>query len=245
MPCHFAALHSLLLLRVSMAQSMSLLQVDVKKGKTVSNLMDTPFPVLDDYADAGIFSVCLIDVRTFSYVQSLVLLSANYNVPTALPEERARTFQDALDKLFEDQSDEQNTEYFKALEKLLASYYTIIWGVSGASGMETVRVLKHSCVSGLAPPVNDAAAAEAAADGAAAALVPAPAVPVAPAAAATAALAPAPATTAAPAAAAAAALPPAGALLLLGLLWLCPQGGRQHSLLMLLPSVAASPELEE
>ena len=37
---------------LSMAQSISLLQVDVKKGKTVRNLMDTPFPALDEYADA-------------------------------------------------------------------------------------------------------------------------------------------------------------------------------------------------
>ena len=117
---------------------MSLLQVDVKKGKTVCNLMDTPFPALDDYADAGIFPVRLIDARTVSYVQSLVLLSATYNVPTALLEERACTFQDALDKLFEDQSEAQNTEYLKALEKLLANYCTTIWGVSGASGTNTV-----------------------------------------------------------------------------------------------------------
>ena len=153
-------------------QSMSLLQVDIKKGKTVCNLMDTPFPALDDYADAGTFPVRLIDARTVSYVQSLVLLSATYNVPTALLEERARTFQDALDKSFEDQSEAQNTEYFKALEKLLSNYYTTIRGVSGASGTEAVRVLKHRRVSGPGPPVNDDAAAAVAA-GAAAALVPA------------------------------------------------------------------------
>ena len=190
-----------------MAQSMSLLQVDVKKGKTVCNLMDTPFPALDDYADAGIFPVRLIDARTVSYVQSLVLLSATYNVPTALLEERARTFQDELDKLFEDQSEAQNTEYFKALEKLLSNYYTTIRGVSGASGTEAVRVLKHRRVSGPGPH-DDAAAAVAA--GAAAALVPAPAAAAAQAAAATAALAPGPGASAAPAATAAAvALPPA------------------------------------
>ena len=193
-----------------MAQSISLLQVDVKKGKTVHNLMDTPFPAHDDYADAGIFPVRLIDSRTVSYVQSLVPLSATYNVPTALLEERARTFQDAIDKLFEDQSDAQNAEYFKALEKLLANYYTTIRGVSGASGTEAVRVLKHRRVSGPAFPVNDdAAAAPEAAPGAAAALVPAAAAAAAPAAAATAALAPAPAAAVALAAAAAAALPPA------------------------------------
>ena len=60
------------------------------------------FSSLDYYADAGIFPVRLIEARTISYVQSLVLLSATYNVPTALLEERARTFRDALDKLFED-----------------------------------------------------------------------------------------------------------------------------------------------
>ena len=164
---------------------MSLLQVDVKKGKTVCNLMDTPFPALDDYADAGTFPVRLIDARTVSYVQSLVLLSATYNVPTALLEERARTFQDALDKSFEDQSEAQNTEYFKALEKLLSNYYTTIWGVSGASGTEAVRVLKHRRVSGPGLPVHDDAAAAVAAGAAA------------------------PGALAAPAATAAAALPPA------------------------------------
>ena len=152
--------------------------------------------------------VRLVDARTVSYVQSLVLLSATYNVPTALLEERARTFQDALDKSFEDQSEAQNTEYFKALEKLLSNYYTTIRGVSGASGTEAVRVLKHRRVSGPGPPVNDDAAAAVAA-GAAAALVPAPAAAAAQAAAATAALAPAPGALAAPAGTAAAALPPA------------------------------------
>ena len=150
--------------------------------------------------------VRLVDARTVSYVQSLVLLSPTYNVPTALLEERARTFQDALDKSFEDQSEAQNTEYFKALEKLLSNYYTTIRGVSGASGTEAVRVLKHRRVSGTGPH-DDAAAAVAA--GAAAALVPAPAAAAAQAAAATAALAPGPGASAAPAATAAAALPPA------------------------------------
>ena len=168
-----------------MAQSMSLLQVDVKKGKTVCNLMDTPFPALDDYADAGTFPVRLIDALTVSYVQSLVLLSATYNVPTALLEERARTFQDALDKSFEDQSEAQNTEYFKALEKLLSNYYTTIRGFSGASGTEAVRVLKHHRVSGPGLLVHDDAAAAVAAGAAA------------------------PGSSAAPAATAAAALPPA------------------------------------
>ena len=34
-------------------------------------------------------------------------------VPTVLLEERARTFQDALDKLYEDQSAAENVEYFE------------------------------------------------------------------------------------------------------------------------------------
>ena len=152
--------------------------------------------------------VRLVDARTVSYVQSLVLLSPTYNVPTALLEERARTFQDALDKSFEDQSEAQNTEYFKALEKLLSNYYTTIRGVSGASGTEAVRVLINCFVSGPAPPVNDDAAAEAAAAGRTA-MVPAHAAVAAPVAAATAALAPGPAAAAVPASAAAAALLPA------------------------------------
>ena len=47
-------------------------------------------------------------------------------VPTVLLEERARTFQDALDKLYEDQSAAEYVEYFEALEKLLANYHTTI-----------------------------------------------------------------------------------------------------------------------
>ena len=47
-------------------------------------------------------------------------------VPTVLLEERARTFQDALDKLYEDQSAAEYVEYFKALELLLANYHTTI-----------------------------------------------------------------------------------------------------------------------
>ena len=48
-------------------------------------------------------------------------------VPTVLLEERARTFQDALDKLHEDQSAAEYVEYFEALaEKLLANYHTTI-----------------------------------------------------------------------------------------------------------------------
>ena len=43
-------------------------------------------------------------------------------VPTALLEERAR----ALDKLYGEQSAAQYVEYFEALEKLLANYYTTI-----------------------------------------------------------------------------------------------------------------------
>ena len=47
-------------------------------------------------------------------------------VPTVLLEERARTFQDALDKLYEDQSAAEYVEYFEALEMLLANYHTTI-----------------------------------------------------------------------------------------------------------------------
>ena len=43
-----------------------------------------------------------------------------------LLEERARTFEDALDKLFEDQSAAEYVEFFEALEKLLANYHTTI-----------------------------------------------------------------------------------------------------------------------
>ena len=42
-------------------------------------------------------------------------------VPTVLLEERARTFQDALYKLYEDQSAAEYVEHFNALEKLLAN----------------------------------------------------------------------------------------------------------------------------
>ena len=41
-------------------------------------------------------------------------------------EERARTFQDAFDKLYSDQSEAEYVEYFKALQKLLANYHTTI-----------------------------------------------------------------------------------------------------------------------
>ena len=41
-------------------------------------------------------------------------------------EERARTFQDALDKLYEDQSAAEYVEYYEALQKLLANYHTTI-----------------------------------------------------------------------------------------------------------------------
>ena len=47
-------------------------------------------------------------------------------VPTVLLEERAHTFQDALDKLYEDQSAAEYVEYFEALEMLLANYHTTI-----------------------------------------------------------------------------------------------------------------------
>ena len=47
-------------------------------------------------------------------------------VPTILLEERARTFQDALDKLYEDQSAAEYVEHFEALEMLLANYHTTI-----------------------------------------------------------------------------------------------------------------------
>ena len=43
-----------------------------------------------------------------------------------LLEERARTFEDALDKLFEDQSAAEYVEFFEALEKLLANHHTAI-----------------------------------------------------------------------------------------------------------------------
>ena len=48
------------------------------------------------------------------------------NVPTVLLEEHARTFPDALHKLYEDQSAAEYVEYFQALETLLANYHTTI-----------------------------------------------------------------------------------------------------------------------
>ena len=74
-------------------------------------------------------------------------------VPTVLLEERARTFQDALDKLYEDQSAAEYVEYFEALEKLLANYNTTIRIPAADAALATSATPASRCSRcGRAPP---------------------------------------------------------------------------------------------
>ena len=68
-------------------------------------------------------------------------------VPTVLLEESARTFQDALDKLHEDQSAAEYVEYLEAFKKLLANYHTTVWTLAAdaALALATSATPASSC----------------------------------------------------------------------------------------------------
>ena len=74
-------------------------------------------------------------------------------------EERARTFQDAPDKLYEDPSAAEYVEYFEALEKLLANYHTTI-RIPAADAALALGALHPAAVTAVAAaaPLQGAAA---------------------------------------------------------------------------------------
>ena len=148
---------------MSKAQSMSdLCKITGAKGKTIAALLDAEFPRLPDDGKPDL----LISSRTMAYVQANILLTGPYATPSEELFKRASSFQQSLEAELKDHYKKADPgrapQYRKELLTLLTTYYEVVFGMAGASGVTAPRALalcrtpKKPPQSADAPPADPA-----------------------------------------------------------------------------------------
>lgn len=113
----------------------------------------------------------LLAARTMTYVQANILLTGPYATPSEELFKRASSFQESLEAELNDHYKTADPgrapQYRKELLTLLTTYYEVVLGMAGASGVTAPRALALSRTPKKPPPPADAPPADPADDPAA------------------------------------------------------------------------------